>query len=65
MIIYKPLLKTLINKNLKKTDLQNLISCSSTTLAKISNNQNISLDVINKICKALSCKIEDVIEYVD
>ena len=65
MISYKPLLKTLINKNLKKTDLQNLISCSSTTLAKISNNENISLDVINKICKALDCKIEDVIEYVD
>lgn len=65
MISYKKLLKTLIDKNLKKTDLQKLISCSSTTLAKINNNKNISLDVINKICKELNCGIEDVIEYVD
>ena len=64
MITYKPLLKTLIDKNIKKVELQKLIECSPATIAKISKNELVSLEIINKFCKTLNCKVEDVIEYV-
>lgn len=64
MISYIPLWVTLAKRNLKKTDLLNLIGISSSTLAKLSKNEEVSLSVIIKICNALDCKIEEVIEVV-
>lgn len=64
MIIYKPFLKLLIDKNMKKQDLVNSGILSWTTMAKIEKNQNISLDVIEKICKFLNCQPGDLLEYI-
>ncbi|HBF6235854.1 TPA: helix-turn-helix transcriptional regulator, partial [Clostridioides difficile] len=41
------------------------IGASSTTIAKLSSNKNVSLDVIDKICKALDCQPGDIMEYED
>lgn len=65
MLTFKPLWKTLIDKSMNKTDLKNAISCSFATIASMSKDEPVSMTVLNKICKALDCKIEDVIEYVD
>lgn len=64
MISYKPLLKMLIDKDMKKQDLVNAGVLSWTTMAKIDKNQNISLDVINKLCAALNCQPGDLLEYI-
>lgn len=63
MFSYNPLWKTLIDKNLKKISLQRLIECSPTTIATMGKNEYVSMEVLDRICKTLHCKIEDVIEY--
>jgi len=60
MISYKPLLKLLIDKNIKKTELP----LSLPTVAKLSKNEYISLEVIDKLCEYLNCQPGDLIEYV-
>lgn len=64
MISYKPLLKLLIDKNMKKQDLVNAGILSWATMAKIDKNQNISLDVVDKICTFLNCQPGDIIEQI-
>lgn len=64
MISYKPFLKLLIDKNIKKQDLVNAKILSWATMAKIDKNKNISLDVINKICNHLNCQTNDLIEHI-
>ena len=63
MFNYKPLLKLLIDKGISKTQLRLATGMSMATLAKISKNEYISMETLDKICFALNCKIEDVIEY--
>ena len=63
MITYKPLLKTLIDKDMKKMDLVEDGTVSRGTLAKMGKNQKVSLDVVERICKRLQCKVEEVIVY--
>lgn len=64
MLSYTPLWVTLAKRNMKKTDLISLIGISSSTLAKLSKNEEVSLSVIIKLCSALDCKVEEVIEVV-
>ena len=64
MITYIPLWKTLVEKRMKKQDLQHAIGCSSATITAMAKDKHVSLDVIDRICKALDCRVEDVIEYV-
>nr|WP_103241110.1 helix-turn-helix domain-containing protein [Acetatifactor muris] len=63
MITYKPLWKTLIDKDMKKMDLVEDGTVSRGTLAKMGKNQKVSLDVVERICKRLQCKVEEVIVY--
>ena len=63
MITYKPLWKTLIEKDMKKMDLVEDGTVSRGTLAKMGKNQKVSLDVVERICKRLQCKVEEVIVY--
>lgn len=64
MFSYAPLMATLHKKKISKTDLQKLTKVSSATIAKISKDQMVSMQVINDICRVLDCQIEDVIFYV-
>ena len=63
MITYKPLWKTLIDKDMKKMELVEDGTVSRGTLAKMGKNQKVSLDVVERICKRLQCKVEEVIVY--
>ena len=62
MISYKPLWHTLIEKGIKKMELVKLVGMSSSTLAKLNNDNYVALEVIDRICQALDCRIEDVVE---
>jgi len=62
MISYNPLWKTLIDKGISKTELRQMANFSTHTLSKLSKNESVSLYIIDNICLALNCKIEDVVE---
>lgn len=64
MISYKPLLKILIDKDLKKQDLIGLADLSKATIAKLSKNEYVSLEVIDRLCSALNCQPGDLLKYV-
>lgn len=61
---YNNLWKVLEDKSMTKEDLKKATGMSSATIAKLSKNENISMESLDKICEALECDIEDVIEYV-
>ncbi len=61
-IRYIKLWKLLLDKKMKKTDLLVAADISTTTLAKLSKDQPVSMEVMGRICMALSCDIGDVME---
>jgi DNA-binding Xre family transcriptional regulator len=63
-ISYLPLLKLLLDKGMKKTDLLIAAKLSSPTLAKLSKNKPIDGRTIEKLCKALSCQPGDIMTYI-
>lgn len=65
MISYKPFRKLLIDRGLKKKDVQEMTGISQGTLARMNTNEYVSLEVIDKLCKALNCQPGDLVEYVD
>ncbi|MCL6558020.1 MAG: helix-turn-helix transcriptional regulator [Firmicutes bacterium] len=63
-VSYKKLWKLLIDRDMKKKDLQKAAALSSTTITKLSNHENVSMDVLKKICSALNCDIGDIMEII-
>jgi len=63
-ISYIKLWKLLLDKKMKKTDLIKVADISTTTLAKLSKDQSVSIEVMSRICNALSCDIGDVMEIL-
>lgn len=64
-VSYKKLWKLLIDKNLKKKDLREKTGLSTVSMAKLSKDENVTTDVLVKICNALSCNISDIMEVVE
>lgn len=64
-VSYKKLWKLLIDKNMKRTDLRAVTGISTTTLAKLGKDENVSTDILAKICKALECDVGDIMEMVN
>lgn len=62
---YNNLWKLLIDKNMNKTELRKCSGISSSTLNKLSNGENVNTSSLLKICDALDCKLEDIIETVE
>ena len=62
-ITYKRLFKLLIDKDMKKKDLCEVANISTTSVTKLKNNQNVNTEILGKICCALNCKVEDIMEY--
>ena len=65
MIIYKKLWKLLIDRDLKKKDLALRANLSTYTIQKLNRNENVNTDTLMKICKALGCSFDDIMEIVD
>ena len=59
---YKKLWKLLIDKDMKKTDLRKAAGISSSSLAKLGKDENVTTDVLLRICKALDCELDDIVE---
>ena len=63
-ISYNKLWKILIDKNMKKSDLRKKAGISSASLAKLGKGDNITTDVLLRICEVMDCRIEDILETV-
>ena len=63
-VSYKKLFKLLIDRDMKKKDLRELAGIGNSTMTKLANNENVTVEVMAKICKALDCKMDDVIEII-
>ena len=61
---YNKLWKMLIDKNMKKMDLLEAIEMSPNTLAKLGKNENVSMDVLKRICEYFKCDVGDIMEIV-
>lgn len=61
-ISYKRFWKLLIDKDMKKKDLIEATGISTISMAKLGRGDNITTDVLLKICKALDCELEDIME---
>ena len=64
MISYNKLWKLLIDKGLNKKELIKLSGVSSSSIAKMTKGQNVTTDVLCKICEVLECDFKDIMEYV-
>ena len=64
-ISYKKLWKLLIDKDMKKKDLQKAAGISAKSITKLGKNENVNTEIIEKICTALHCDICDIMEMID
>jgi putative transcriptional regulator len=62
VISYNRLWKLLIDLNIKKMQLCEISGISTNAMAKLGKDESVQLDVLVKICEALHCKIEDIVE---
>ena len=61
---YKKLWKLLIDRDMKKKDLAALAGISSFTISKMSAGNNVAVEVLGKICVALNCTLDDIVEFI-
>ena len=63
-VSYKTLWKLLIDKDIKKKDLSSMAGVSPATITKMGKNGHVTTEVLVKICTALSCTIDDIMEII-
>ena len=63
-VCYNKLFKLLIDKNMKKTEFRKAIGMSQSTLAKLSNNEKVSMDLLIKICRTLNCTVDEILDIM-
>ncbi len=63
-ISYKKLWKLLIDKDLKKKDLEIKAGISHYTISKLNKGENVTTDILAKICTALDCTMDDILDIV-
>ncbi len=62
---YKKLWKLLIDRDLKKKDLEEMAGVSHYTMNKLTHGDNVTTDVLGRICKALECSLDDIMEFIE
>lgn len=63
-VSYKKLWKILIDKDMKKKDLQASAGISWASVTKLSKGERVSMEVLMKVCKTLNCDIGDIVELI-
>ena len=64
-ISYKNLWHILLDRDLKKKDLAKIAGVSTYTINKLNRNENVTVEEKKKICKALDCTMDDILEVLD
>ena len=63
-ISYKKLFKLMIDRDLKRKDLQRLTGISASSIAKLSRDEYVSMDVLIKICSVFDAQMSDIVEII-
>lgn len=63
-VSYNKLWKLLIDKNMKKKELSEAAGISNSLIAKLGKNENVTVEVLVKICEALNCNLDDIMELI-
>lgn len=64
-VSYKKLWKLLIDRDMKKKDLETVANVSHYTMNKLTRGENVTVEVLGRICKALQCSLDDIMEFLD
>ena len=64
-ITYKKLFKLLIDRDMNRQDLKKLCGLSSASVAKLGKGENVTTDVLVRICEKMDCKLEDIMELAE
>ena len=63
-VSYKKLWKLLIDLDMKKKDLAKAADISNYTITKMSKGENVTVEILGKICGALNCGVDDIMEFI-
>ena len=63
-VSYKKLWKLLIDRDMKKKDLAVIADISNYTVTKMSKGENVTVETLGKICTALGCGVDDIMEFI-
>lgn len=63
-VTYNKLWHLLIDRGMKKKDLKEAAGLTSHAMMKLRNNENITTETLGKICVALNCQVDDIVEFV-
>lgn len=63
-VSYNKFFKMLIDRKMKKKDICEQAGIATSTMAKMAKDENISLDVLVRICRALNCTIDDILDIL-
>ena len=61
---YNKLGKMMIDKKMRKTELTHLAGISTNAMAKLGKNEDVRVNILEKLCTSLDCKLDDIIEFV-
>lgn len=64
-VSYDNLWKLMIDKKIKKTELCKKLKISSSTMAKMTNEEMVAMPILEKICAELECNIEDIVQFTN
>ena len=64
-VSYNNLWKLMIDKKINKSELCKSVKISSSTMAKMTNEEMVSLQILEKICAELECNIGDIMEFIE
>ena len=64
IVSYKKLWKLLIDRDMMKKDLREKAGLTTNVIAKLGKNENVSTEVLCKICDALNCEVDDIVEFI-
>lgn len=64
-VTYKKLFKILIDRDMKKQELAEKAQISPATISKMAAGENVTMEVVEKVCRALEVKVDDISEFVD
>ena len=63
-VSYKKLFKLMIDRDMKKKDLKEVASIGNSTMTKLAKDENVTMDVMAKICNALNCTMDEIVEVL-
>lgn len=61
-VSYAKLFKLMVEKKMRRGDLKDRAGISYATIAKMENGENVYMDVVVKVCKAMDCTVDDIME---